>query len=189
MSQINLLDSETKTSFRVNTYAWLSKAMAGLLVLVLLAYGVLYFMQNSRQKQVNEVRKKTIAAQKELVESTDRKELVTRQGQLNSLNPLLENHFYWSGLLPELARISLRQSTYVNIDAAGDGSIILNVKMPSYADLDKFLQVFDLPEYNRQFSNVRVLSINKEISAESQIAYAMRVQLNFNTDFIKNANP
>lgn len=189
MPQINLLDSEQKTSFRAKNYVWLSKIMGGVLVLVILAYGFLYFQENSRQNKINEVREKTAAAQKQLADSADRKEVITRQGQLNALNPLLENHVYWSGLLPELARISLRQSRYVNIDSAGNGSMVLNVEMPSYADLDKFLQVFDLPEYNREFSNVRVLSINKEISESGLIAYAMRVQLSFRPDFIKNPNP
>lgn len=188
MAQINLLDSEQNTGFSKNSYGLLSKAMMVALVFVGLAYGYLYFSQTSTQKEINEVRNKTQTAQNEATNNTARDELLTRQGQLASLNPLIKNHVYWSGLLPELARISLRQSNYVSISAASNGNLILSVEMPTYADLDKFLQVFDLPEYNRQFSNVRTLSISKS-AEEGQIAYVMRVQLTFNPEFIKNANP
>jgi hypothetical protein len=90
--------------------------------------------------------------------------------------------------LPELARVSLQRSDYVSIDAVSDGSLSLSVKLPSYADADKFLQVFDLPEYNRQFSNVRVLSIVKSTDEGGAISYLMRVQLDFSTDFLKSTN-
>jgi hypothetical protein len=188
MPQINLLDSETKASFKGNGYSWLARVMGAILVLAILAYAYLYIHQRSLQNQINQTREKTATAQDEATTNTAREELLTRQGQLVSLNPLLKNHVYWSGLLPELARVSLRQSSYVSIEAAANGNLILSVKMPTYADLDKFLQVFDLPEYNRQFSNVRVLSINKSADA-GLITYIMRVQLTFNTDFIKNSNP
>lgn len=188
MAQINLLDSQKKTSFSKNGYSWLSKGLVALLVLVAIVYVYLYFHQNSLQKKINDVRKKTATAQNDASNNTARQELLTRQGQLASLNPLIKDHVYWSGLLPELARISLRQSAYISISAASNGNLILSVQMPSYADLDKFLQVFDLPEYNRQFSNVRVLSISKA-TEEGAIAYVMRVQLTFSTDFIKNPNP
>lgn len=188
MAQINLLDSEPKSGFSRNGYSILTKVMVGLLVLLVLFYGYLYFRQGQIQKEINSVRERTQAAQKEAIANSDRDELLTRQGQLAALNPLIEDHVYWSGLLPELARISLRQSSYVALSAVDNGNLILSVEMPTYADLDKFLQVFDLPEYNRQFSNVRTLSINKA-TEEGQTAYVMRVQLTFNTEFIKNANP
>jgi hypothetical protein len=188
MAQINLLDSQQTTSFKGSGYKWLSRLMTVFLVVVILGYGYFFIRQRSLQSQINDVRSQTAAAQTEATSNTAREELLTRQGQLVSLNPLIKNHVYWSGLLPELARISLRQSGYTSIEAASNGNLILSVEMPTYTDLDKFLQIFDLPEYNRQFSNVRVLSINK-VAREGQIAYLMRVQLTFSTDFIKNANP
>lgn len=187
MAQINLLDSEQEPSFKGNSYLWLSRAMTALLGLAVLAYIFFYFHQRSLQNQINQARNKTIAAQNEASKNTAREELLTRQGQLSALTPLIKAHSYWSSLLPEIAHISLRQSSYISMDGISSGNLILSVKMPTYADLDKFLQVFDLPEYNRQFSNVRVLSINKA-TAEGQIAYIMLVQLTFNTDFIKNPN-
>jgi len=188
MAQINLLDSEAQTRFKGHGYSWLARAMGVILVLVVLSYVYFYFHQRSLQNKINQVRGKTVTAQNEITANTARNELLTRQGQLISLNPLIKNHVYWSGLLPELARVSLRQSTYSSIEAISNGNLILSIKLPTYADMDKFLQIFDLPEYNRQFSNVRVLSINKA-AEEGQISYLMRVQLTFNPDFIKNANP
>ena len=188
MAQINLLDSEAQTSFKGHGYSWLTRVIGVLLILVVLIYVYFYFHHRSLQNKINQVRGKTVAAQNEITHNTARGELLTRQGQLVSLNPLLKNHVYWSGLLPELARVSLRQSAYTSIEAVSNGNLILSVKLPTYADMDKFLQIFDLPEYNRQFSNVRVLSINKA-AEQGQNSYLMRVQLTFSTDFIKNANP
>lgn len=187
MAQINLLDGEQTRGFKRNGYSLLSKGMLVLLLLVALFYGYLYIRQGSIQKQINQVREKTAEAQAEATSNTDRNELITRQGQLAALNPLIDDHVYWSGLLPELARISLRQSSYVSISAAANGNLVMSVEMPTYADLDKFLQVFDLPEYNKQFRDVRVLSISKG-AEEGSVSYVMRVQLAFNKDFIKHAN-
>ncbi len=187
MAQINLLDTEQTHGFRRNGYSWLSKGMLALLLLTALFYGYMYIRQGSLQKQINEAREKTAEAQSQATNNTDRDELITRQGQVAALNPLIDDHVYWSGLLPELARISLRQSNYVTISAAANGNLVMSVEMPTYADLDKFLQVFDLPEYNKQFKDVRVLSISKG-AEEGAVSYIMRVQLAFNKDFIKHAN-
>jgi Tfp pilus assembly protein PilO len=188
MAQINLLDSDNKPRFKVQSYAWLVKVLVVVLVLIFAYYGYLFYRQNNLQKQINDTRSKTQKAQNAATANSDRKELLTRQGQLGALNPLLKTHLYWSSLLPELARVSLQRSDYVSIDAVSDESLSLSVKLPSYADADKFLQVFDLPEYNRQFSNVRVLSIVKSTDEGGAISYLMRVQLDFSTDFLKSTN-
>lgn len=188
MAQINLLDSEQKPSFKGKGYSWLSRLMIVFLLLIAIAYAYLYFHQRSLQSQINTVRGQTATAQKEATTNTAREELLTRQGQLDALNPLIKSHVYWSGLLPELARVSLQQSSYISIEGVSNGNLVLSVRLPTYADADKFLQIFDLPEYNRQFSNVRILSMTKSADQGSSF-FIMRVQLTFSTDFIKNAKP
>jgi len=78
----------------------------------------------------------------------------------------------------------LNTARYTAVEADSTGKLTLSVAVASYEDFEKFMQIFDLPEYNQQFSNVTVLSINKT-QRENAIETIVRVQLTFNPTFIK----
>ena len=111
--------------------------------------------------------------------------MITRQGQLQSVNGLIKNHMSWSYLLPELARVTLRSSSYTTISADSTGTLTMSVSAPNYSDLDQYLQVFNLPQFNQQFSDVKVLSVSKAQEG-SNLTTQMRIELKFKPDFIRN---
>ena len=80
--------------------------------------------------------------------------------------------------------MTLRSAKYTSIDATNDGSLNLAVSLPNYTEVEKYMQIFDLPEYNKQFSNVRIVSIDT-LQEETSIEILLRLKLDFNPEFIK----
>jgi hypothetical protein len=186
MADINLLSTNNESrGFRSKGAPLFVKILSVLLLLVVLYYGYLWFYSSRIQNQITEWKDKTAQVQAQAMNQKERKEVVTRQGQIQNLDQLIKNHVSWSYLLPELARVTLKSAVYSSISADEKGSLTLTVTAPNYADLDKYLQVFDLPQYNQQFSEVRILSINK-IQNEDRVYTQMKIQLKFNPDFIRN---
>lgn len=186
MPDINLLQTQSRD---IGSQASsLAKAFARILVLLvflaIIAYGLLFYLSWSTQASINTVANNIKAKQAEIVANEDRDELLTRQEQLNELETLIDDHLYWSYLMPELARVTLSSAHYTSIEAKSDGKLNLVVSLPTYDDVEKYLQIFDLPEYNQQFSNVRVISINK-VQSETTVGVQLTIQLTFNPAFIK----
>lgn len=186
MAEINLLQSHTVNDQPSAGFALrvIARLLTIILILVLIVYGLLWFYNWSAQKKLVTTRNDIDRAQRDAIASKDRNELITRQEQLTSLETLLDNHVYWSFLLPELARVTLKSAHYTEINAQKDGSLDLTVNLPNYEEIEKYLQIFDLPEFNQQFSDVRILGINNVQSANA-IETQMRIKLNFNPEYIK----
>lgn len=186
MADINLLDNSAsdKPGYALAGAGIAVKILIGVLLLVVLYYGYLRLQSSRTQKAIDDLRVQTAQAESEALTRTERGEVVTRQGQLQSLDGLIKDHFYWSGLLPELARVTLKSASYASLQAMSTGTLNLDVIVPSYADADKYLQVFDLPQFNEQFSDVKVLSISK-VQSGSTVATQLKIQLRFNPEFIK----
>ncbi len=187
MSDINLLQTPTQTNtlFISETKRFFARILMFVLLIAVVAYGYLYFDLWNTNKSIASTEKSITKSQSEAFANKDRLELLTRQGQAQQLDTLIKGHLYWSYLLPELARISLKSARYTSIEADGNGKLNLAVALPNYTDLEKFMQIFDLPEYNKQFSNVRIVSITK-IQTETAVEVLVRLQLIFDPSFIKN---
>ncbi len=185
MADINLLDSQAHTNvIRARGKQWLLRLVTIVLVAALLLYAGLFFMSWRADKKTTEAKQTIENTVAEMQANEKRKELITRQGQLKNIDQLLAAHMYWSTLLPELARVTLTSAQYTSISANDDGSIELTVTVPSYSEAEKFLQVFDLPEYNKQFSNVKVMSLAKTEQG-NLLATVMRINLSLSPDFLK----
>ncbi len=185
MADINLLSTDSqKFNFAQKGVGLLIKALLVVLALVLLYYGYLWVQISRTNKAVQAAQVKTSQVEAEALTRKDRAEIVTRQGQLQSLDGLIKNHLYWSGLLPELARVSLKSASYTSFTAEAAGTLSLDVAVPTYADADKYIQVFNLPQFNQQFSDVKVLSIGK-VQQGSTEQINMKLEVKFNPDFIR----
>lgn len=185
MADINLLDSQAHTNvIRAKSKQWLLRVVTIVFVAALLLYAGLFVMSWRADKKIADTKRAIEDAFSVIQNNDQRKELITRQGQLKNINQLLTTHLYWSGLLPELARVTLTSAQYTSISANDDGTIELTVTVPSYSEAEKFLQVFDLPEYNQHFSNVKVMSLAKTEQG-NLLATAMRLNLTLNPDFLK----
>jgi hypothetical protein len=187
MADINLLGSEQKQTrsavVLVTAVVWL---LAALLIASLIGYVVvLVGIRNTNAQQVAK-NQALEQAKDRIVQNQSRAELLTRQGQLRSLSSLLQNHLQWSKLLPALAEVTLKGAGYTNIEADTTGKLSVAVSLPSYAAVDQFLQIFDLPE-NQHFSSVKVLSIT-QIETETVPEIVVKLQLTFDPKFLLPSN-
>ncbi len=184
MPDINLLNNNSHSiNFSRFGLSLLVKILTGILVLVGLYYGYLWISLRSNQKELVNLQTKTSQAETEAMSSKDRAELITRQGQLQNVDVLIKDHVYWSQILPELARVTVNSATYATINGDTKGMLNVTVSAPTFEELDKYLQVFNLPEYSTQFSDVRIVSLNKAQEGAS-VKNQMQLQLKFNPVFI-----
>ncbi len=180
MAQINLLKQQKQTTGdavqKAATAA--TRILALLLVAVLVYYGYLYYQAKTKTTQVNELTAQIAKDQKELDSIPGKNELYTRQQQLSQLMSIVSNHSYWSSLMPALAKVTLKTAYYSSLKAQSDGTIAVTVTVPTTEDLDKFLQVFDLPEYYNNFYNIKVSSIGK-----NQVGNSLMTQFNVSMQY------
>lgn len=186
MAQINLLKQQ-KTIGR-GSLSFLPGLFVKLLVLILAAVVAYYGWSIIKERQV---KKETASLQKKVAENKaaaaqnpDRDELLTRQQQLLKLSTLLDNHVYWSQVMPELAKATLKTAHYNSLKVAGDNTLVLNVNVPNLSELDKFLQVFDLPEFSKNFSNIRVGAFHTSQNGD-QTVINFEVKMAYNPALLK----
>lgn len=186
MAEINLLntDSAQSHSLAAKSKKWLMRVVSLIFVGVLVYYGFLFLSGQNAEKDLEEAKNTVTSYQNEINESSRRQELITRQGQLNQVNKLVDAHLAWSQLLPELARVSLTSARYTNIEAKEDGQLDVTVELSSYADADKYLQVFNLPQFNSSFSNVTIMALTRSQDEEGS-KVSMRLRLEFDQELLK----
>ncbi|MEZ4180649.1 MAG: hypothetical protein R3B41_04045 [Candidatus Doudnabacteria bacterium] len=186
MADINLLNSEhSKVEFIASSGSRIVFRLAILLAIAVFAYyGYLFLSSIATRNNLVKAQTKVDDYTEQINQNTSRQELLTRQGQLNSVNLVLSKHLLWSELLPELARVTVRSAKYTNISVDQPGTVQLSIEFPNYAEADKYLQVFNLPQYNKYFSNVRVASMVKSQS-ESGSYIAMLLDLTYDESLLK----
>lgn len=185
MAEINLLDSQAHSSvIRAQGKLWLLRIVTAAFILVVVSYLVLLVYNLIIDKNINQAKATVAQYQSQFNDNKKREELITRQGQLKNVNQLLSAHRYWSPLLPELARVTLTSAKYTSITVDSKGGLELTVSTPSYSEAEKFLQVFDLPQYNKEFSNVKVMALTKSQDG-NLLQTTMRLHLTLNPDIFK----
>lgn len=188
MADINLLQPEQISSSTLigRGEYFISRILMIILIVVVAGYGYLFFDESRSASNVDKTKAYIAQAQSEALNNKDRGELLTRQGQIKELNPIIKGHLYWSYLLPELSRVTLKSAKYTAIEADASGKLNLSVSLSSYEELEKFLQIFDLPEYNKEFSDVKVTSISKNQQEKTgSVETLVKLQLTFNPSYIK----
>lgn len=185
MAQINLLTSDAKQpSNGGGVVSIAAKVLIAILILAVVWYGYLFISVNRTGKDIENTKNDIAQAQSSILADQGRAELLTRQSQLKDATNLISGHIYWSNLFDELPKSTLQGVSYRAITTTHDGTVTVEFSVPSYEDLDKFLQVFDLPEYNKNFSNIKLLSISKAQEGSS-LQIAVKMQLTFNTAALK----
>lgn len=186
MADINLLQTPSAHTSTISTRGrvFLSRLLMFILIVVVLSFGLLKFLTWQSGKSITETQARVAAAQSEALNNKDRKELITRQGQLKALNNLVDDHMYWSYFLPELSKVTLRSAAYSQISMDEQGKLLVTVTLPTYEDLEKYMQIFDLPEYNQHISNVKILSITRQQLTDS-LQTVVRLELTFDSAYLK----
>lgn len=186
MPQINLLSSNTAHKPNIGQVALGIgvKILAGLLAILLIYYAWLFVSSRQTNAKLADLQASIAQSQKDILAQKDREELIVRQGQLDALKTILQNHVYWSNLFPKLAQATLNTASYVSFSAIDDGTGVMEVSVPTYADLDKFLQVFDFPQFAQNFSDLRITSISKSQEG-STLETKAQLKFKYNSGLIK----
>ncbi len=187
MSQINLLKQKTNSSNWSQTgMKALVRVMAAGLLCLILYYGWLNYNSSKLTKDILTTQQKLKQEADDALTISQRDEVLTRQLQLKTLQGAIGSHVYWSQLLPELARVTLKTASYTSLKVGDDSTLMLNASVPSLSDLDKYLQVFDRPEFNKYFSNVRIGGYSKAQGAEGGSGrLTFEVVMNFDSSVLE----
>ena len=187
MSQINLLKQPSSSRTQFNP-----KLLESVLIIVLVGlivyYGYLYFQSKATDSKIAYVQIQISQETQQALANPKREELITRQEQLKNLSTLISGHVYWSQILPALASSTLTSASYSNLQINSDGTLALSASVPSLRDLDTYLQVFDLPQVNKYFSNVKISSFStvQKLNASS---VQFQVTMNYNPSLIQYIPP
>ncbi len=181
MAQINLLRQQGSAQATVaGEIPRLATKIAGGVLLAVVAYWVFLFIrERALEASVASLTSK-IAAERTALELTPRRgELITRQGQLQELERLSLAQKLWSQLLPRLGESTLKSASFTQLRALADGSMSVIVTVPTTADLDRFLQVFDDPKVAANFSDLRIGAVST-VQQGSTLVSSFEVKMKFN---------
>jgi len=187
MAQINLLKQKTSSQ---NFWEFFPSLMVKILFLVVLAvigyYVWLYLQIRSTENSIAEEKQASSLAGQGVKDVANRDEIYTRQAQLQQLDGLISKHLYWSYIFPALAKVTLKQAGYSSITVTSAGQISLSVTVADFDSIDKFIQVFDQPEFSQNFNNLKVGAFHKE---GDNAGYAFDAVLNFNKAIMNYQEP
>ena len=189
MAQINLLKQNTRSNTMWQHWpSFVVKFLALIVVGLVTYYGWIWYQSNQVADAISKENAAITAGQKDLATIPGQEELWTRQAQLKELAVLLGQHPNWTALFPALAKVTLTKAGYLSMNTLPDGSLSLMATVPSMDDLDKFLQIFDLPEVNQNFSNVKLGSISKTQVGNS-LVIKFDVRLKYSTALLNQPLP
>ncbi len=185
MAEINLLkQSSGGSNLKKNSSKFLIRGLLTVLVLLVAYYGWLFIESKS-------IDNKTVAAEAQIntdnqsaLDAKGRDELLTRQQQLQTLSGLIGPHTYWSQLFKPLADATLKNANYSSLTVGKDNGLVLNVTVPTLEDLDKYMQIFNLPGFDQNFSDVRIGGFSK-VQDKNSTSVKFEVQMQFDPKIIQ----
>jgi hypothetical protein len=185
MAQINLLkQTSTPYDFKETGPKILSKVFLVILAALVIYYAWLFFDSKSIDGKITQAQAQIASDQQKVTSIQGRDELLTRQLQIKNLQALIAAHVYWSQLFPELARVTLKTASYTTLKVGLSDDLTLGVTVPSLSDLDKYMQIFDLSQFNQNFSDIRINGFNK-VQGVSSTAVQFQVSMTYNPSLIQ----
>jgi hypothetical protein len=189
VAQINLLKQGTAgPSFNGNTPKVLIWFFLGVFLIVLGYYGWLFVESKSLDNKLTAAETQINNDSQAATTLSGRGELFTTQQQLQGLATLISSHVYWSQLFQPLADATLKDASYSSLNVDTTNGLTLSVTVPSLEDLDKYMQTFNLPVYNKNFSNLHIGGFSKVQSGNSS-SIMFQVQMQFNPQLIQYQPP
>jgi hypothetical protein len=192
MAQINLLKQTSSSGKGGGLRDRTVKIFVRLFLIILLAlvgyYGWLFFLSRSIDGKIAFAQTQIAEQTQQALNLTGRGELLTRQQQLQNLNSLVAAHVYWSQIFKPLADATLNTASYSSFQVGTGNDLILSATVPSLTDLDKYMQVFNLPQINRNFSNIRISGFTIAQGKNSS-GVKFNVQMQYNPNLIQYHSP
>ncbi|HVY67436.1 MAG TPA: hypothetical protein VHA30_00860 [Patescibacteria group bacterium] len=180
MPQINLLKQPAQAR---NPWETIFKVGSGLFIAVLaclvIYYGWLFYRSSRIDKDVASLTAQAENDQQQALTVPGRDELFIRQQQLQNFSDLMASHVYYSQIIPKLAAATLKNASYSSLQVDNTGQLVLSASVPDLASLDKYMMVFNRPDVNKYFSNVKIGSFHKVQGANggpSSISFDVTMQ-------------
>ncbi|MDE2311926.1 MAG: hypothetical protein KGJ93_02440 [Patescibacteria group bacterium] len=184
MAQINLLKQKSPSE---NLAGVLPKIIANVLVAAVLGlgvyYGWLWYRISQTEHAISSGQQALAKAAESVKDISGREEVYTRQAQLKQYNTLVAGHLYWSHLFPALAAATLKGSSYSSMRVTSEGTLQLSVTLSDLNAVDKYIQVFDQPQFNKYFSNLVVNGL-KRTGIGPDSPYDLEARLTFDKSLL-----
>ena len=185
MAEINLLKQNSGAgNFGKN----IPKILVWFFLLVLISligyYSWLFFQSKSIDKKTAAAEAQASKDSQTALTLTGSSELFIRQQQIQNLNKLIAAHIYWSQLFQPLAAATLKNASYDSLAVSTGSDLTLSVTVPTLVDLDKYIQIFNLPQFYKNFSDVRIGEYNK-VQDKNSTSIKFQVQMQFNPKIIQ----
>jgi hypothetical protein len=188
LAQINLLkqnnSSGADSGFKDGVVKIFVRLLLVVLVVLVVYDGWLFFQSKSIDGKISSVQTQIAGQTQQALDLTGRGELLTRQQQLKNLNTLVAAHVYWSQMFKPLADATLNTASYSNLQVGIGTNLILSAAVPSLTDLDKYMQVFNLPQFNQNFSDIRISGFTIAQGKNSS-SVKFNVQMKYNPSLIQ----
>lgn len=160
--------------------------VASLVLVVLLgACGLLYWLAHSTSVKSKELASQNIALQQQInTQQADLGDAKAYQAQLANIGLLLKSHSYFTPAIKELNNFTFQKSQYLTLDIGQDSEKIhVEGRVDNYTDLGKLLLGFST---SPNFKNVKLLSVVPSQGART--AYIFSVDMDVLPDLFINKN-
>ncbi len=183
MPEINLLEStKTQSATIQQKSGMLNKIGIALLVLVLAAYGYLFYASNQMDAKIASVETDQQNVQTQIQRNPDYPQLLASQTKIGNLQILINSHLGWSQLLPKFTDATLQTATYAKFTATTDGDAIITGTVPDFQNLDKLIKGFQLPDFN-YIKDVKLVNVGLSSDATNSITFT--IDISFNKDILQ----
>ncbi len=183
-TQINLLKQQSPFAVSGNVLSIVNKLIIVVILALVGYFGWAYFQVKTVKKQVVSLNSDIANKKIEFNQTSRSDELITRQAQVKEFSNLINSHVYWSQLLPEIAKVTLKQATYLSMQTDSKHVLSMSVQLPNMVELDKFLQVFNSPTLNKYFRDVKIGGVSKVQEDDLSLIKA-EITFDFNPEIIK----
>jgi len=162
MADINLLKSEKKRGAGLEIqFSGSGKpliwALAAVLVLILITFGIFYYLRSQVETELSGVKAAVAGAEQKMqLPPPELENAVKAQSALNALSGLLDKHLHWTNLWDELGKSTLKTARYLSISATTEKSdFVIEGRVENYEQLGKLM--LGLQE-SKSFTDVQLVS-------------------------------
>jgi hypothetical protein len=187
MSEINLLQGNARGSSGTAVRVSLNVVGGIVLIAACATGGYFYLKGKTVQADDSGVVAQQLATQQAVTSGKDYKNFIATQKSLSTLTTLFAGHLGWTPLLPKFSAATLKVASFSNFAATADGGVDVAGTVPTFADLDKMMQGFQLQDFSSYVQSVSLVNIGmSHSSAGNSVSFAVHVQVKPNIVQYKN---
>jgi len=119
-----------------------------------------------------------ITAKNALVTQSGYPRFIKEQSNLKFLKYLLADHIDWSQVSPAFSSVTLKTVSYDNLVVNKNGMVAITAEAPSFAELDKFLQVLSNKDKSPFIESVDLKSVSPSSGATAGVTFTIDLVVN-----------